>query len=307
MYSDTGHGIPKFIDANTSQANLGHLVNDCVIPVFAKDNERTIAHHEFIETANNAVEMAFPGVKKDLAIAVSHMIKGRVPEAAHKAAKDLLEHETTMYYERMAFAITLDEAIAVNGHQHSITIGGVRAYNNENLNSRKKMETFQVFVGLQNFVCTNLAISTESFNQSLQVSSHAELHNGIMSMIAGYNRNNHVEILERWAQVHMSEHQFAQMLGKARIYPYHPNKKNLPVIEFNDSIVSAVAKSYYQDKTFKGNGSISMYNLYNLLTGAVKNSYIDTFLPRNANAHEFTKGLSAAISGDDTTYEWFLS
>ncbi|WP_288681368.1 DUF3871 family protein, partial [uncultured Bacteroides sp.] len=32
---------PLFIEANTIEASLEHLRNDCIIPVFAKDNEAT--------------------------------------------------------------------------------------------------------------------------------------------------------------------------------------------------------------------------------------------------------------------------
>lgn len=38
-----------FIEANTLQVDLSHLKSDCIIPVFSKDNEKTIAHQEFIE------------------------------------------------------------------------------------------------------------------------------------------------------------------------------------------------------------------------------------------------------------------
>ena len=35
---------PLFIEANTIEASLEHLRNDCIIPVFAKDNEATLSH-----------------------------------------------------------------------------------------------------------------------------------------------------------------------------------------------------------------------------------------------------------------------
>lgn len=38
-----------FIIANTTEIELEHLRNDCIIPVFSKDNEKTIAHQEFID------------------------------------------------------------------------------------------------------------------------------------------------------------------------------------------------------------------------------------------------------------------
>ena len=36
-------------------------------------------------------------------IRLSHLIKGRIPEAKLKIAQDLEEYEKTLYYERMAF------------------------------------------------------------------------------------------------------------------------------------------------------------------------------------------------------------
>lgn len=54
--------FPKkpFIEANTQEVSLHNLKNDCVIPVFSKDNERTIAHQEFIEIAQDCVSKVFP-------------------------------------------------------------------------------------------------------------------------------------------------------------------------------------------------------------------------------------------------------
>ena len=39
-----------FIEANTQEVDLHHLLNDCITPVFSKDNELTINHAQFIET-----------------------------------------------------------------------------------------------------------------------------------------------------------------------------------------------------------------------------------------------------------------
>ena len=39
-----------FIEANTQEVSLSHLKNDCITPVFAKDNELTVNHAAFIET-----------------------------------------------------------------------------------------------------------------------------------------------------------------------------------------------------------------------------------------------------------------
>jgi hypothetical protein len=58
-----------------------------------------------------------------------------------KGAKDLSEQEKTLYYERMAFVIEIPEiSEVINGNKLSLAIGGVRAYNQENLYGKRKVQ-----------------------------------------------------------------------------------------------------------------------------------------------------------------------
>ena len=57
---------PLFIEANTIEASLEHLRNDCIIPVFAKDNEATLSHVDRKSTRLNS----------------SHLDKSRMPSSA---------------------------------------------------------------------------------------------------------------------------------------------------------------------------------------------------------------------------------
>ena len=50
-----------FIEANTTEVTLQHLREDCVTPVFAKDNELTINHAQFVETIQDAARDFFRG------------------------------------------------------------------------------------------------------------------------------------------------------------------------------------------------------------------------------------------------------
>ena len=85
----------NFLEANTKEVTFQHLKNDTIIPVFSKDNELTIPHWKFIEATQNAIFEAFPDHKQAQPnIRVSHVIKGRVPSAIGKAAKELLPHES---------------------------------------------------------------------------------------------------------------------------------------------------------------------------------------------------------------------
>ena len=56
-----------FIEANTQEVTLNHLKNDCITPVFSKDNELTINHAQFVETIQDAAQSFFSGEKMEQA------------------------------------------------------------------------------------------------------------------------------------------------------------------------------------------------------------------------------------------------
>lgn len=306
------HKINPFMEANTKEVSLSCLSEECIIPVFAKDNERTIAHQEFIEIAQECVGSVFNHQQIDMPeIRVSHEIKGRTSDAIHKSAKDLFDHEKTQYFERMAFVIRVPSITeTINGNELSLMVGGVRSYNHENLYSKRTYEKFKFFIGFQNMVCCNLCISTDGFASEMRVGSYEELQNKILELIQGYEAENHLRAMRELTQHNLTEHQFAQLVGKSRLYNYLPKEQKmiLPQMDFADRQMNVIAKDYYEDKSFCKNeeGNINLWNVFNLFTQANKSSYIDSFLDRNVNAFEFTTGLANAINGD-SKYHWFLS
>lgn len=301
-----------FIESNTTEIQLDHLSNDCIIPVFSKDNEKTIAHQEFIEAIEEAAYNAFPGINFETPeIRVSHQIKGRAPGAIHKNVKDLLDFEKTIYYERMAFIIKTPNIIEeVNGNKLQLTIGGVRAYNQENLYSRKSAEKFKFFIGFQNQVCLNLCVNTDGFLENLKVMHIRDLRDKAQEIMQNYQAEQHVTDMRELTKYSITEQQFAQLIGKARLYHHLPKKLKAerPYLDFNDGQFSTIAKDYYQDESFCRDelGNINLWNVYNLFTQANKSSYIDTFLERNVNAYNFNQGIIKALSGS-SDYAWFLS
>ncbi|WP_223557926.1 DUF3871 family protein [Chryseobacterium lathyri] len=301
-----------FILANTSKATLHHLQNDCIIPVFSKDNEKTIAHQEFIEVVLNAVQKIFPHHNiTEPEIRVSHQIKGRIPSAIHKPVKELLEHEKTIYYERMAFIVKVPTITdIVNGNELSLTIGGVRSYNLENLYNKKSLEKFKFFIGFQNQVCMNLCVRSDGFVEDMRVGSSQDLYSKVIEVIQSYNAELHLMEMKELTQHYLSEHQFAQLIGRSRLYQHLPKseKQNIPLLNFNDSHINTMAKDYYEDNNFcrLEDGRINLWDVYNLFTQANKSSYIDNFLNRNLNAFEFSKGIQKALNGS-SDYHWFLS
>lgn len=258
----------RFIEANTIEVDINHLRNDCVIPVFSKDNEVTISHHHFIETVYNAVTQFFVGETiTEPEIRVSHIIKGRIPEAIHKPVNQLLDSDKTIYYERMAFCIEVPSIYeSIDGNRLNLTIGGVRSINHENLYSKKTAEKFKVFIGFKNLVCCNLCVSTDGYKTELKVMSTTDLFHAVTNMFQLYNPARHLQLMSSFQDLYLSEHQFAQLIGKSKLYQCLPNaeKKSLPELLFTDNYINSVARSYYQDENFKieeGADAISLWSI----------------------------------------------
>ncbi len=301
----------NFIEANTQKVALSHLKKDCIIPVFSKDNESTISHFQFIDRTMEVARALFPNQKvAEPEIRVSHIVKGRIPSAIGKPAKELLDHEKTLYYERCAFLIDIPQITqTINGNQICLSIGGIRAYNQENLYSKKSLEKFKVFIGFKNMVCTNLCISTDGFSNEVRVFSINELEDQIADLFSSYNQESHLELMREMPKYQLSERQFAHFIGKCRMYQHlaKEEKKMIFPIEFNDGQLNTVVKNYYGDANFhrEQNGNINLWNLYNLMTEANKSSYIDSNLERNVNAYELIQNIGGSIKND--SYNWFIS
>jgi hypothetical protein len=300
-----------FIVANTEVVTLKHLRDDCIVPVFAKDNETTISHFQFIDEVYKAVSIFMDGMEiSDPTIRVSHAIKGRIPSAIGKPVKELLQHEKTKYYDRCAFTIDVPSITReIGGNKLSLSIGGVRAYNQENLYSSKSLEKFKLFVGFKNWVCTNLCISTDGLMDSVKVSSTEELGYQVGNLLENFQLEEQLIQMERLVDVRLTESQFTLLVGKLRMLPFYDSNRNSRIViaTISDSQASSMVKDYHQDAYFKKvqDGSINLWSLYNIMTAANKSSYIDKNIQRNANCFELVKHLAKSIkTGTDS---WYLN
>jgi hypothetical protein len=271
-----------------------------------------VSHYEFVESVTHCVRKTFP-CETILApgIRVSLKINGRIPSALNKKVSELEDWEKTQYWERMMFIIEVPSIRdTVSGNELSLTIGGVRALNHESLFSKKSIEKFKVFIGFQNKVCTNLLVCTDGIALEIRVSSLQDLIKHVFDLFGNYNMRMHLETMKEFCNYRLTEHQFAQLLGKARLYQYLPTeqKKVIPAVNFGDGQFNAIARDYYTDKSFcrDDNGDINLWKLYGLFTGSNKMSYIDTFLDRSVNAYSFTESLVMALEHDNSL-SWFLS
>lgn len=300
-----------FIEANTIGATLNEINNSHIIPVFVKENEPAISQGEFVDATMQAISRMYKGetiLRPN--IRLSHPIKGRIPEARNKPANALLEHEKTIYYERMAFAVEIPTISSeIEGCRLNLTIGGVKAYNLDSLVSKSSDQHFKIFVGFKNMVCTNMCVSTDGFIGDLKVRSLDMLYNAILSLLTEFNAVQMASELQQFQQHTLSEAQFAQLIGRCRLYKHMPDnlKADIADMSLGDSQLNNVCKDYYTDNSFccSPDGSINLWRLYNLLTGANRSSYIDHFLDRSAHAYTLSKELMSALQ--NKTSCWFLN
>ena len=309
--SDSVATSKAFITANTIESSLEEIKQHHVIPVFVKDNEPVISHADFIESTICIVNDIFHGeaILKPT-VRLSHEIKGRVPEAKGKSAKELLAHERTIYYERCAFIIeipTIKEE--VGGNRLSLTLGGVKAYNLDNLYNRKGVdEHFKIFIGFKNTVCCNMCVWSDGVIGDLKVKNLEQLMACMRTLFVNYSASSQVQALNRLTNYSLTEKQFAQLIGRSRMYNFLPStaKKNITPLLLGDTQLTNVVKDYYRDDSFcrEDNGNINLWRLYNLFTSSNKTSYIDTFADRSVNAFQFVDELRSALSNKDEN--WFL-
>ncbi|NBA84767.1 DUF3871 family protein [Emticicia sp. CRIBPO] len=302
----------SFIQANTIPMSYRELRENHLIPVFVKDNEPVISHIDFINSTMDMVQQCYHGeVILNPSIRVSHPIKGRIPEAKDKPANELLDFEKTIYYERMAFMIEIPSIKeTIDGNNVSLTVGGVKSYASDNLHNRKGVdEHFKIFIGFQNKVCCNLCIWSDGYVEDLRVKNLAQLMNGVYTMIVSFSIDNQINSLNKLKSYYLTDNQFASLMGRTRLYHYLSSgqKNKIPELRFGDTQLGMIARDYYHDQSFcrESDGSINLWKVYNLFTGANKQSYIDTFLSRGVNAFEFVDKLAYSLESNESN--WFLS
>lgn len=191
-----------------------------------------------------------------------------------------------------------------------MSLGGVKAYNLDNTNTRSSADQlFKVFVGFQNTVCTNLCVWTDGYSADLKVKDLRGLKEGILKLLYQYDMTAQLSFCHSLQNYALSEHQFAQLIGRCRLFQFLPyvQRKSIPSLQLSDTQINVVARDYYRDESFsrEEDGSISLWKAYNLFTGAGKSSNIDTFLDRTVNATSFVAELKGAL--DNKQECWFLT
>lgn len=154
-----------------------------------------------------------------------------------------------------------------------------------------------------------MCVSTDGYLGNLKVRSLDLLYNAIEQLIMEFDAVHVADELSRFQQHTLTESQFAQLVGRARMFKHMPDgaKQGIMELGLGDAQLNAVCKDYYTDNSFccNSDGSINLWRLYNLLTGVNKTSYIDNFLDRSANAFNLARALMAALQNKADC--WYLN
>lgn len=301
----------SFLEANTDSISMEDLANKCVVPTWA-NQELTIAHQDFISCVHEAASDFYRGERLNKPdIRVSHIVRGRIPQALGKKASELLECEKTQFYQRLAFAFTIPTIIeTVRGERLELCIGGVRNYSDLNLyRATKGIEKFSVFVGWRVRICSNQVLTGEGVKFNIEVTNTSELYRHVLELFHSFNPAKEIHLLQSLSDTYLTETQFAQIVGRMRMYQaLSPGRqKQIPRLLITDSQINSVCRDFYSNEHFgvKDN-AISLFDFHNLLTESNKSSYIDTYLNRAVNATEVSVGLNNVMQGLDNRYAWFL-
>ena len=197
--------------------SLEELTEKNIIPTFS-DNSLTISHQNFIGAVTKVASNVF-GELTPVELRVSHPIIGRVPSAQHKKAYELTEKEKTVFYQRMAFCChVLNLTRTINGQTVHLCIGGVRAYNEDKLYSRKSAMKFKVFVGWQVRVCSNLMLTCDGYSGTIECLTEADIMQKTFELFGGFEprMENTLHLLEDLRTTPISEELFCKIIGRMR-------------------------------------------------------------------------------------------
>ena len=300
----------NFLEANTNAITLEELAEQCVVPTWA-NQELTISHQDFINTVHDAACNVFAGETiNNPEIRVSHIVRGRIPSALGKRSSELLDSEKTQFYQRLAFAFTIPSLHeCIDGQRLELCIGGVRNYSDLNLyRANRGMEKFSIFIGWRVNVCSNQVLTGQGVRLNIEVMSLHDLYKAVLDLFYNFNLEKDIQLLHSLTQTRLTESQFAQIVGRMRLYQALPSylQREIPKLLITDSQINNVCRDYYNNPNFgHKDNTISLFDFHNLLTEANKSSYINDYVQRGINATEITVGIGKALQGD-SEYSWFL-
>ena len=206
----------SFLDANTSAITLEELSASCVVPTWG-NQELTISHQDFISCVHEAASDFYKGeTLNSPEIRVSHIVRGRTPNALGKKASELLESEKTQFYQRLAFAFTIPTIYeTLNGQKLELCVGGVRNYSDLNLYRQTRgTEKFSIFIGWRVHICSNQILTGEGVKLSFEVMEVKDIYKNVMELLYIFVPAKDIHLMQTLSNTYLTETQFAQVVGR---------------------------------------------------------------------------------------------
>ncbi len=166
-----------------------------------------------------------------------------------------------------------------------MTIGGTRSYAEDKLYARQNPQHFRVFIGFRVRVCSNMMLTCDGVSDHLLCMTEMDIFQKAFELFNKFNevKESTLYNLEALNNTWLSQETFCKIIGRLKLYQALPNtqQKSLPQILLGDSAINSVTRNYVSDNNFgmgNGDGSISCWQLMNLLNEAVKNSCSDLWI-----------------------------
>ena len=128
-------------------------------------------------------------------------------------------------------------------------------------------------------------------------------------MLLSFNPVDQIQRMRSLVDRSFTEQQFALLIGRCRMFQYlsAKEKEGIDPLLFGGQQIASVCRDYYRDNSFcrTSDGTINLWKLYNLFTGANKSTYIDQFLERTVSASRLVEGIRDSLNSSRSS--WFLN
>lgn len=315
--NDEGH--PYFIEGPASSYTFADLQR-MVIPVFAADNQLSLANTDIAKAVYSAAAKSF-GLENlsPLEFRGSHLRKSRIisAETLKMQNNDTESGETNSYLERLACCFTVKNyARTIADQPTDLCIGFVRSYTSTNLYSTKSPEKLSIWCSTRVRVCSNLCLSVSGLKEEISVLTPMDVYTEAYDLIQSYLKTADEEnkTLEGLCSTRITTTQFKLLTGSLRYYmSLEPQqRKELPEmdIQLGDAQTFEACRLFINSKwgLRDGEDSIDLFRLLQCYTEAVKNSYLHNFLPKQRSVYTLVKNLQLVLKGDiENPYAWLLA
>lgn len=104
-------------------------------------------------------------------------------------------------------------------------------------------------------VCCNLCVTSDGYVEEMKVFSPEELYNQVTEVVKNYNAERHLQDMKEFTRYSLTEHQFAQLIGKVRLYQHLPKQIRIH-LEYPILVLMTVSLIQWQKTTMRMTASV---------------------------------------------------